>query len=81
MMSFCGLHIGDSSYTHVHALHAQICSHPHTGGELQVGWKSVYLGTAALCLGTRALCRIVLCVSRHEVVNGSLKGGGVREKG
>lgn len=77
MMSFCGLHIGDSRA----CFYAQIRSHPHTGGELQVGWKSVYLGTAALCLGTRALCRIVLCVSRHEVVNGSLKGGGVREKG
>lgn len=66
-MPFCGLHISDRSFTHVLALHTDIRTHP-TGGELGVGWKFVW--------GTSVLCHILLCVSPHEVVNSSLKGGG-----
>lgn len=73
-MSFYGLLVGDHSYTHVHALYTHVCPHPHAGGELGVGWRSV-------CLGTSALCCILLRGRYHEVVNRPLKGGGVGDEG
>lgn len=74
LMSFYGLHVSDHSYTHVHTLYTHICPHPHTGGELGVGWRSV-------CLGISALCCILLLGRYHEVVNRPLKRGGVGDEG
>lgn len=75
LTSFYGLHVGGHSYTHVHALYTHTYAHtPHAGGELGAGWRS-------LCLGTSALCHILLRGRYHEVVNRPLKGGAVGDEG